>query len=304
MTPHDFAVIMTENRAAGATDTSGTVVATETSRLNSIDSMPVEVFTQKLADLRMELKDTNLKMEDVVADIAAKYVTFGQEQSVAFERRCRTLSVVCAMLLALVAYVHPLNLASVYLKNPELAERVASKGEDIETELEKLNATIEALRAQAPADQQTLEDATKDITAAADDIKARIDTLKAEGVPLGWPIGAKSCSGENVLVENCLVPVWDLQIHLPSGVNFIWLLFGGLLVGLGAPFWQQIISSIAATNAITQKVASIVGGPESTRPVAAVAAIPAAPTQSTAVRTYMVASKAGDMQKRVAAAQP
>jgi len=301
MMPDQFAVLMMENRATGVAEMSETVTAKQTSRLDTIDSIPVEVFTQRLADLKMELKDTSLKMEDVVADIAAKFVTFGQERSVAFERRSRTLAVICAIVLALVAYVHPLNLARVYLKNPELAEKVASKGEDIEAQLAKLDATIAALRADVPTDQQTLQNMAKDISGAMDDVKTRIDTLKAEGVPLGWPGGAIVC-GDNVLAENCLVPLGNVQIQIPSGVNLVWLIFGGLLVGLGAPFWQQIITSLAATNAITPKLASIVGGAEAPRgaQVAAVAAAqPAETLPSTAVRTYMVASSAGGMQKRM-----
>ncbi len=304
MTPRQFAVTMTENRAAGQVDSTKTVVANETGRLHSIDSMPVEVFTQKLADMKMRLKDLNLDMETVVADIAAKYVTFGQEQSVAFERRSRTLAVVCAMLLAVVAYVHPLNLADVYLKNPELAERVASKSEDIEEDLETLNETIEELRAEVPAGQPTLETASDEIATAMDDVKARLDSLKAEGVPLGWPKGAVGCGDGKVFVENCLFSVWGLAIPIPSGVNFIWLMFGGLLVGLGAPFWQQVITSVAATNTITQKLASIVGGTAATRG-ATLAAVAAAPTrsslESTAVRTFTVATNAGPVQDREAA---
>ena len=309
MTPDQFALLMMENPTAGTAEAGTPVVVGEMSRLNAIDSMPVEVFMQRLGDLKMQLREPSAALnqvaavpplEDVVADIAAKFVTFGQEQSVAFERRSRTLAVICALALALVAYVHPLDLARVYLKNPELAEKVADSGEDIEARLTKLDETIARLKTDVPAGQPTLEGVANEISAAVEDIKTEIDTLKAVGVPLGWPGGALVC-GDNILVENCLYPAGFVEIPIPSGVNLLWLIFGGLLVGLGAPFWQQIITSLAATNTITQKVASIVGGTEAARtgPLAAMAAArPAEPAQSTALRTFMVADSAGAIQKR------
>jgi len=299
MTPAQFAAIMMENRATGEASSSDTVRVGESSRLAAIDSMPVEVFTQKLADLKMELKDPNLAMEDVVADIAAKFVTFGQELSVAFERYSRRVSVACAIVLALVAYVHPLNLARVYLRNPEVAERVANHGENIEARLVELDEAVARLK--ADTGQPGPEGLADDISVALDDIRNRIDALKAEGVPLGWPAGAAACSA-NFLAENCLVPLGDVQLPIPSGINLVWLLFGGLLVGLGAPFWQQIITFLAAPNAITQQLASIVGGTEAVRagPLTTVAAArPAEPAQSTAVRTFSVAAAAGITQRRV-----
>lgn len=303
LSPESFAVLILENRATGEVEDGDTVQATETGRLNSIDSIPVEVFTQKLADLKLVLKDDRLKMEDVVADIAAKYVTFGQEMSVSFERKSRTIAVVCAMVLAVVAYVHPLNLARVYLKNPELAEQVARKSEDIEAQLKALDGTIDGLKANVTEDPATLEAAANEIVDAADDIKARIEALKAEGVPLGWPDGAGACNGESLFVQDCVAEIGSLHVPVPSAMNLVWLLFGGLLVGLGAPFWQQIIGSLVAANGLTQKLASIVNGAEPARgAVAAVAAVPAAAAPApTAVQTFKVATEAGPIQMRYAA---
>ena len=44
----------------------------------------------------------------------------------------------------------------------------------------------------------------------------------------------------------------------PSIGSVFWLLVGGLLVGLGAPFWAQAVSNLSASRDVTRKITDIV----------------------------------------------
>jgi hypothetical protein len=290
----EFANLILQNRStAGTPENTVSMLAAIRRGTDRIDSMPVEIFTQRLADLQFEPIDAKARLEDIVKDISAKYVTFGSEMSVAFERKSRRIAVVCALVLALAAYVHPLNLARVYLKNPELAEKIAAKGEEVGKRMEELESSLAELRNASKTDDGTQDENRKEIIASIETINTRLGELKAEGVPLGWP-AAEACI-TIPLVSNCSAAIGGVQITFPSVGNLIWLLFGGLLVGLGAPFWEKIITSLATTTALTQKVASIVGGtepqPAATKLVATGGAGVLA--EPTAVQTFNIAKNAG-----------
>ena len=92
--------------------------------MSELSEMPVEMFMQKLGDIEA-VKATEASKEDVVKNLAQKFVAFGQDMSVFFERRARLFSVLISLIVAWVFYVHPYNLAVAYLKNPELAQDVA-----------------------------------------------------------------------------------------------------------------------------------------------------------------------------------
>ena len=96
--------------------------------------------------------------------------------------------------------------------------------------------------------------------------------LAQMGVPVGWP-GAEAtiaeCFSDNAagtsegtstppadgLVGFCRyqLPVIGL-VTIPSLLNCFWLVVGGLLVGLGAPFWAQAVSSLTATRDLTTRI--------------------------------------------------
>ena len=108
-----------------------------------VTDMPVEVFTQKLADNRI-VGNAGALTDEVIKDIAQKYEAFCAEVSTYFESRARLLSVAMAFVVAWFFYVHPYKLAVTYFKNPEIAQAVADQAADVQAEyavlVEKLNA--------------------------------------------------------------------------------------------------------------------------------------------------------------------
>lgn len=261
---------------------------------SEISDLPVEVFTQKLADSR--IVGATVLTDDSVKDIAQKFEAFGKEASTYFERRARLLSVFVAIFVAFMFYIHPYNLAITYIRNPELAQSVADKAADVQAEyavlMEKLNSVATTSN---PDDRARLEAAIKELTDKIETARQTTMQLQASGVPVGWPQmpnDLAACGWGNV-VSNCQLSVYGNSLNKPSLGTALWLLLGGLLVGLGAPFWQQSISTLTSAKDVTGKIAAIVTPARAATTVrtkanlAATVATP--PEEATAVASFRLA---------------
>jgi hypothetical protein len=263
-TAQKFADIIMENRAlASQPEAKGRIRKFLHWLVDSsvVSDIPVEVFTQKLADNRI-VSATDNWTDNIVADIAQKYEAFGNEASSYFQRRARVLSVVIAFIIAWLFYVHPYNLAVTYFKNPEIAQSVADKAAEAHADYRALQERLEMLAASGPG----VGEGTEELKSAIDELKQKIEEANQKaneladlGVPIGWPSqeGLSSC---NSLLpgSDCVFSAFGTNWTRPSFGSAIWLLVGGLLVGLGAPFWAQAVSSLTASRDVTRKITEIV----------------------------------------------
>ena len=239
-----------------------------------VSDIPVEVFTHKLVDSRFgELADDFT--DELIRDIALNYEAFGDEISAYFDRRARLFSVIIALVVAWVFYVHPYNLTVSYLKNPEIAQQVVNQASETHSEYMALDETLNTLlssSALSDDDTTTLKQAIEDFSKELDETQAIVKEQIDIGVPVGWPDtestthcieqspATDQTSGRQVLaIENCKLEIHHLgYVVFPSIVNALWLLFGGMLIGLGAPFWAQAVSHLTATRDISKRLRDIV----------------------------------------------
>jgi hypothetical protein len=226
-----------------------------------VTDIPVEVFTQKLADNRIVSAADNWT-DNIVADIAQKYEAFGNEASAYFQRRARVLSLLTAFVIAWLFYVHPYNLAVTYFKNPEIAQSVADKAAEAHADYRALQERLEMIA----AGNTMAGEGTQELKAAIDELKQKIGESNQKaaelanlGVPIGWPSqeGLGACSS---LMPNsdCVFAAFGTSWTRPSIGSVFWLLIGGLLVGLGAPFWAQAVSNLTASRDVSGRIAEIV----------------------------------------------
>ena len=131
LTARDFAGYIMQNRALTSQESG--VLNGRVSKLlgwlvesNKMTDIPVEVFTQKMADSRL-IKIADQLSDEVVMDIAQKYEAFSEEISVYFERRARLFSILIAFLVSWIFFVNPYKLATTFLKNPQIAQNVADE---------------------------------------------------------------------------------------------------------------------------------------------------------------------------------
>ncbi|CAN7669670.1 hypothetical protein LJR234_005476 [Mesorhizobium amorphae] len=306
LTPQQFAALIMENRATTEKGDPSTGWISGFLRWfvdwAVVTDIPVEVFTQKLASSRL-VGAADVLTDEVVMDISQKYEAFGKEVSLYFESRARLFSVCVAFFVAWTFYVHPYKLAVAFLKNPEIAGAVAEKAADVHAQyavlMEKLNTAAAANPETGTGSTEDLKGAIAALQEKLTDAENQTKELRTLGAPVGWEVNPalKSCALGAVTVD-CSFGAFGTNWTLPSIANAFWLLVGGLLVGLGAPFWAQAVSSLTASRDVSRRIAEIV----SPKGVAtATAAVPQDATpqpDSVPVTTFKVARAAG--QKNVA----
>ena len=127
-----------------------------------LSNLPVATFMEKLgrSDFSKALQkpeeedkeDSPLvdidNKDDILKDIAQKYIAYGDESGIFFGRKARSISIFIAFFVAWIFYVHPEALIKTYLENPKIAAKVAELNDDA---LEN-NAKVEKLLAELKKD--------------------------------------------------------------------------------------------------------------------------------------------------------
>ena len=281
--------------------------------------VPAEIFTQKLAD-PMIISAVNNLGEAALKDIAQKYVAYGDEIGTYFERRARLLSVLVAFVVAWVFFVQPYKLLHIYVRSPEIAESVASLAESVskqyEEQVTKLQAGVEKPDPDPVKAKQQIDaavDAFKEEMAKAN---GRVAELQGLGAAVGWPDAANImlCADkrDTTKMEASAARIksgemtggfckgeflWWTNVIFPEFGEAFWLLVGGLLVGLGAPFWAQAVSNLSGTRDLTRKVTEIVNPARSGAGGASARAVGAA-APSTEFAAFDLARNAAGRDRR------
>jgi hypothetical protein len=293
MTAQNFASAIMENRAmlaSGAAEKRGLLRRFLHWLVDAsvVTDMPVEVFTQKLADNKI-VAGIDGEVATVITDIGQKFEAFADEASAYFERRARVFSVVIAFFVAWAFYIHPYQLAVTYAKNPELAQTVAEMADATHEQYRDITAKLdEAIRSGSSSAENTeeLKKLIAELKAQKDATLKKSQELADIGVPVGWRDNLAACSEGNP------GPCYWGFVPWPGLSNAIWLLVGGLLVGLGAPFWAQAVSNLTALREVTRKITDVVTPERTTNGAPRTRGIGSGPT-STAVATFTIARDAG-----------
>ena len=258
-------------------------------RLSKLD---VSQFMSRLGDSDVgdhinNAAENSVAGDDLLHDIASKFDDFGREASVYFERRARLTSVLVGFGVAYFMYVHPYELFKTYMTNPEVTQAVINMREKvleeyeikISEEISKNTSAVKVAEAIAKTAHNNSDNASPEInpeskadlvqkaTDADENLrkvkkgldssiaKAReaVESLAGQGVPIGWTEARARDAGFK----------FDSNLGLPWPYEgkalrtFIWLLVGGLLVGLGAPFWYDMVKSLSSIRTLVSGTKSL-----------------------------------------------
>jgi hypothetical protein len=195
-------------------------------------------------------------IEWVLKDVAQKFDAFGAEASEYFESRARLLSVIVGFVLAFAINVNAITLFETFMKRPDVTAAVIARGDSATKSYENLQKQVDTLNASPQA--ATTEEARASVQKAADEAAAAVESLQSVGVPIGWNIQS----------------VADFRRSV--AMSLLGLLLGGLLIGLGGPFWYKAVQTLTGVRAFARRDKG------STEPSAATTtptAAPAAPNQ-------------------------
>ncbi len=208
----------------------------------------------------------------VLKDVAQKFEAFGREASVYFEGRARLLSVVVAMALAFLAHVDAVDLFRTYLRDPNARAKVIEQSEVVTAQYKAAKDAADAVKkivpdanAAPPDVKAQVEKIRQDWTEAIGKVDATVKQYADLGLPLGWTDErierakmshwAWTCQDPNKKEGEGLESLWkdcgknrwrrEIWVQVPkSPAVWFYLFLGGLLVGLGAPFWYNAVTGL------------------------------------------------------------
>jgi hypothetical protein len=170
-------------------------------------------------------------------DVSQKFEAFGREASVYFEARARLVSVIVGIVLAFAVNVNAFALFDTFMRQPDVAEAVIKRGSEVQKAFERLKESANEVDTSAKPDpangaagsRQSADEARKAMDEARQQVDQAVKSLSGVGVPIGWSPAAFRSATTNP---------WAITYA------FFGLLLGGLLVGLGAPFWYNAVRGL------------------------------------------------------------
>ena len=246
-----------------------------------LQSLSVVNFMSRLgsSDFAKQLPKPSAVLPDpVMADIEQRYQHYSEEASAHFEKRARLLSVLSAFGLAAALYVNPLQIWNVYSTDHETTLKVISLMDTAAKDAIVPNAADQAAALNQDAKKILLDAKQKLITEVA--------SLTTAGAPLGWKEGKFWC----------FVPLADAGIcekypHADRFADVFAVLFGGLLIGLGAPFWHDLFKSISGLR-------DLLSPPSAKQAVRVQLAMESAPGHSDAHNAFIIAKSAAEAKSQ------
>jgi hypothetical protein len=217
-------------------------------------------------------------VDAVLQGVVQKFEAYAKEASVFFERRARTLSIAVAFVVAFVLHVDAIDIFKSFVRDPALAERVIGRVDTYTKAFEAAKADQEKkganpLVAPSAADlqdfqraAQAVEQLRKEYASAVANLKTVQTDLSDLGVPIGWsderrkaagfrmrtrpvcePSGKRPVDGKCEEGEKLGIRKGYRTVDIPrDAMTIVGLLLGGLLVGLGGPFWYDMVKNLTS----------------------------------------------------------
>ena len=245
---------------------------------------PVE-FAQRLArtDLgAMLAKKAEAEWQTLLNGVLERFDFYGQAAGETFRQRAKVISLAVSFVSAFVLNVNAVALFSAFANRPQLSEAVVllqDQAQQSYVDAQKRRADAQAGGAENPASAEQVQ---KEVQATLNQVKTQFASLVTAGLPIGW--SAANCPAEPI-DEFCRtlrdLPKWTcadqcgwLQqlsaagtfaracIAFPFG-HLHWFfstLLGGLLIGLGGPFWYNVCTSLSRAAQLARAVSDGVKG--------------------------------------------
>ena len=192
------------------------------------------------------LTDLGEKADAVFDELGKRYEVVGKKFTESFRDGLKWWTFGVALVLALVINIDSIHIAKTYINNQEARNVVIAQKDAFEQDYNDLLTTI---------DEEDKDTVTKqELEQAFRDSQEQLNVVTGAGFPIGWSYFPHAYfQGENGTSKDFLV-----RDNFFGWVTWILgTLLTGMLAGLGAPFWFDVVRGISRT------VQSVKGTPKS-----------------------------------------
>ncbi|WP_415236886.1 hypothetical protein [Sneathiella sp.] len=199
-------------------------------------------FAERLArtDIGLAiLEEGEDQLEALIDDFSRSFDRLGRTASEFLQNRARSLSILVGIVLALAVSIDAGKLMTALVENPELRTALIDQSEEAIEENRKASQKLDDLLVDIKAGKAQAVTA-KDIVEAQEALKNNVDSLKKQGLPIGFE--------EYPWVKDAPVE--------PSGYVrwFFMCVLSGVLIGLGGPFWYRVFTKISQLTTLLKAV--------------------------------------------------
>jgi hypothetical protein len=232
-----------------------------------------DVGAKLVAAAKAEAADA---VDAVLQDVAQKFEAFGKDASTFFQSRARFVSVMVAIVIAFCLHVDAIDIFRTLMRDPAVRSRVIERTDKVIQQAEAggtvtRGAPATTLAPQPATGAAEVEELKKKYEEAIKSLNSAKTELREIGIPIGWteqrqnaaklwfnakckntltkedqPLMAAACQPGEQRVDEAYWNAASLGVYLS-------LLLGGLLIGLGGPFWFDAVKNLTNIRNLAQQ---------------------------------------------------
>jgi len=208
-------------------------------------------------DLLSRLKKTNAfnelrtnaeaEIRKTLESIQDEYDAYSAAMSDYFKRRAKLFSLLVGVLLAFGANIDGVRIYESLKINPEIRASIISQQASIEQKYKQAQQKLDAVASNSSAVPENNKEEIKALKQSLEEATSGIPEIASLGLPIGWryfPADTNARSDKQAATFTQSITVLAGRITDDWFAHIVWafkVLVTGLLIGLGAPFWFEIV---------------------------------------------------------------
>lgn len=215
-------------------------IAKVTSMTGGSSTLSTIEFIRRLADTEIGkrlARRADSEVDTLIEDITERYEDYGRRASQLFRRYSQIGNVIVSVIVALCLNINAVTIFRTFQNNKELTQTIAGQAEQAMGAWQVQAGLLKAAAPKDPSKSTTLDSDIEDLQGSVKELKEAVDKAKRLGLPIGW-------SGDKFFN-------WEDIKKMGGIVWFLTTIFTGFLIGLGGPFWFDMVKRLSVVSQVT-----------------------------------------------------
>ena len=198
-------------------------------------------FIRRLADTEIGkgISDrADSEIDALIEEIAVRYEEYGRQASLWFRNYSQIGTVIVSVIVALCLNINGLIIFSAFQNNEALTRKVALQAEQAMAAYQVQEKSLAAALQEGDSRAAAMDTDIEDLKRSVAELKKSVAAATDLGLPIGW---SNAWSNGRIFDLNDIEPLgWAVWIFTT--------ILTGLLIGLGGPFWYDVVKRLTPIN--------------------------------------------------------
>jgi hypothetical protein len=182
-------------------------------------------------------KRAESEVDDLIDDITERYEDYGRRASLFFRSYSQIGTAIIAVAIALCLNINAVTIFRTFQTNKELTLTMVGRAEQAMAAYQVQAELLKAAAQNRGSDATSIDSDIEDLKKSVKNFKEAVGEVEDLGLPIGW-------------TDNKFFNSVDMEDLSP----FYWILttvFTGFLIGLGGPFWFDMVKRLSGVFQVT-----------------------------------------------------